>query len=158
LYDRAGWWTNILDTESGTLRSRVAPTEPGTLGEFGEGTFHESTEPNYFWTFAHAWDGLIEGIGGDEAAVERLNKLFSMDDDLTNEPTLSELNGGQDADTFYMANEPSYQGPWAYNWAGKPAGTQYVVSQLRTTAFGTDRDGMPGNDDLGAQSSWFVFA
>ncbi len=158
LYDRAGWWTTILDPETKTLRSRVAPTEPGVPGEFGEGTFHESTEPNYFWSFAHAWDGLIEGIGGNEAAVERLNALFSMDDELTNEPTLRQLNGGQDAETFYMGNEPSYQGPFAYNWAGKPAGTQYVVSQLRDTAFGTDRDGMPGNDDLGAQSSWYVFA
>jgi putative alpha-1,2-mannosidase len=57
-----------------------------------------------------------------------------------------------------MGNEMGFPAPWAYNWAGKPASTQYVVHQLLHTAFGTGRDGLPGNDDMGAESSWYVFA
>lgn len=158
LQDRNDLWKNMLDTETGKLVSRKAPTTPGTLGETVPGTFHESTEPNYFWSFAQNWDELIDATGGQDTAVERLNALFSLDDELTAKPTLQQLNGGQDAQTFYMGNEPSYQAPWAYNWAGRPAGTQYIVNELRETAFSTARDGMPGNDDMGAQSSWFVFA
>ncbi|WP_217184949.1 glycoside hydrolase domain-containing protein [Streptomyces sp. AC495_CC817] len=158
LQARAGLWTNILDPATGTIAARQASTQPGTPGPLTSGSFHESTEPNYFWSFGQSWDGLIEAIGGDEPAIARLNTLFSMDDALTATPTLRQLNGGESASTFYMGNEMGYPAPWAYNWAGKPAASQYVVSQLRNTAFGTGRDGMPGNDDMGAQSSWYVFA
>src|SRR5699024_12820550 len=65
LYDRAGWWTSILDEDSGTLRSRVTPEESGTPGGFAAASsIDEHTEPNYVWTFAHAWHGLIAAIGG----------------------------------------------------------------------------------------------
>ncbi|WP_181034263.1 glycoside hydrolase domain-containing protein [Arthrobacter sp. GMC3] len=159
LAQRTELWKNMVDPATGKLIARKAPTTPGTLGEIvTPGSFHESTEPNYFWSFGQSWDDLIEATGGNEAAIERLNALFSMNDELTAKPTLKQLNGGQDAQTYYMGNEPGYQAPWAYNWAGRPAASQYVVSQLRDTAFSTARDGMPGNDDMGAQSSWFVFA
>lgn len=159
LADRTELWKNMVDPATGKLVARKAPTTPGTLGDVvSPGSFHESTEPNYFWSFGQSWDDLIETTGGNEAAIDRLNALFSMDDELTAKPTLGQLNGGQDAQTFYMGNEPGYQAPWAYNWVGRPAASQYVVSQLRETAFSTARDGMPGNDDMGAQSSWFVFA
>lgn len=32
------------------------------------------------------------------------------------------------------------------------------MSELRKTGFDSVRDGMPGNDDLGAQSAWYVFS
>ena len=73
-------------------------------------------------------------------------------------PTLQQLNGGQDSQGFYMGNEMGFPDPWAYNFAGAPASTQYVVQQLMHTAFSTARDGLPGNDDMGALSSWYVFA
>ncbi|MGI6877967.1 glycoside hydrolase domain-containing protein [Microbacterium sp. gxy059] len=158
LRDRAGMWENILDPETGTIIAREAPTSPGELGEIVEGSFHESTEPNYFWSFGHAWDDLIDAIGGEDAAIDRLDALFSMDGALTAEPTLEQINGGEESPLFYMGNEPSYQAPWAYNWAGKPSAAQYVIGQLRDTGFGTTRDGMPGNDDAGTQSGWFVLA
>ena len=158
LVERAGWWRNIVDTSTGTIKARQAPTTPGELGELTTGSFHESTEPNYFWSFGYAWSDLIEATGGKEAAVARLDRLFSVDDDLTATPTLSQLNGGQDSQGLYIGNEPAHAAPWAYNWAGKPAATQYVVQQIMDTAFTTRRDGLPGNDDMGATSSWYVFA
>ncbi|XBH20900.1 glycoside hydrolase domain-containing protein [Jonesiaceae bacterium BS-20] len=159
LEERSNFWTNMIDPETGKFIGREAPTEEGQLGEIVQNpSFHESTEPNYFWTFAQVWEDLIDTTGGNEKAIERLNALFSMDDNLTNKPTLAEFNGGESSQKIYIGNEPSYQAPYAYNWAGKPAGTQYVISELRKTGFHSGRDGMPGNDDLGAQSAWYVFA
>ncbi|GAA1722382.1 hypothetical protein GCM10009809_17550 [Isoptericola hypogeus] len=158
LHDRADWWRNIFDESTGTIKARKAPTTPGELGELATGSFHESTEPNYFWSFGHAWSDLIEASGGKQTAVERLNRLFSVDDELTATPTLRQLNGGQESQGLYIGNEPSHAAPWAYNWAGKPAATQYVVQQIMDVAFTTRRDGLPGNDDMGATSSWYVFA
>jgi len=158
LDDRASWWKNIFDYAGGKIAQRAAPTTPGTLGALSTGVFHESTEPNYFWSFGYAWPDLIDAIGGKANAVTRLNTLFSLDDALTATPTRKQLNGGQDATTYYMGNEMSFPAPWAYNWAGRPQATQYIVQQLMSTAFTTGRDGLPGNDDFGALSSWYVFA
>jgi putative alpha-1,2-mannosidase len=158
LYDRAGWWRNIFDQANGTIATRAAPTTPGTPGPLMPGTFHESTEPNYFWSFGYAWTDLINAIGGKDQAVARLNKLFSIDSSLGTVPTMAQLNGGQDAQTFYMGNEMGFNAPWAYNWAGAPASTQYIVQKLMDVTFNAGRDGLPGNDDMGALSSWYVFA
>ncbi len=158
LVDRAGWWRKIFDADNGRIATRAAPTTPGTPGPLQPGTFHESTEPNYFWSFGYAWADLINAIGGKEQAVARLNRLFSIDSTLSTTPTLQQLNGGQDAQTYYMGNEMSFNAPWAYNWAGAPASSQYIVQKLMDVTFGTGRDGLPGNDDMGALSSWYVFA
>ncbi|MDR1151414.1 MAG: glycoside hydrolase family 92 protein [Bifidobacteriaceae bacterium] len=159
LNDRSSWWKNLLDYDLGTLRPRNAPTVPGVPGTWANHSdpFHESTEPNYFWSFGYAWPDLIEAIG-ERPAVERLNRLFSIDDELTRVPTIRELNGGQSSQGFYIGNEPALPAPWAYNYAGAPASTQYIVQQIMRTAFSTARDGLPGNDDYGATSSWYVFA
>ena len=155
---RTGWWRNIFDQAHGLIATRAAPTTPGTPGALLPGTFHESTEPNYFWSFGYAWTDLIKAIGGKDQAVARLDRLFSIDSSLSTVPTMQQLNGGQDSQTYYMGNEMGFNAPWAYNWAGAPASTQYIVQKLMDVTFGTGRDGLPGNDDMGALSSWYVFA
>jgi len=158
LQQRASWWRTIFDDTNKRLSGRTTPSTPGTPGAFATGTFHESTEPNYFWSFGFAWGELIDRLGGNEQAQARLNALFAIDPELTATPTMSQLNGGQESETFYMGNEMGFPAPWAYNWAGKPAATQYVVQKLIDTTFTTGRAGLPGNDDMGATSSWLVFA
>ncbi|WP_409497077.1 glycoside hydrolase domain-containing protein [Amycolatopsis sp. cmx-11-12] len=48
--------------------------------------------------------------------------------------------------------------PWLCNHIGQPWKTQQVVREIATTLFKATPDGEPGNDDLGAQSSWYVLA
>ncbi|MFJ1602747.1 glycoside hydrolase domain-containing protein [Streptomyces sp. NPDC088253] len=48
--------------------------------------------------------------------------------------------------------------PWAYNCFGEPRKAQEPVRRIATTLFGPTPDGEPGNDDLGAQSAWYVWA
>ena len=113
LNDRSTWWKNIFNDDTGVIAQRAAPTTPGTLGAMSTGVFHESTEPNYFWSFGYAWTDLITAIGGKDKALTRLNKLFSLDDALTLVPTAKQLNGGQNATTLYIGNEPALPSPWA---------------------------------------------
>ncbi|HEY3033552.1 MAG TPA: glycoside hydrolase domain-containing protein, partial [Streptosporangiaceae bacterium] len=58
----------------------------------------------------------------------------------------------------WMANEPSFGVPWQYVWAGAPHKTQEVVRRCAELLFGPTPDGLPGNDDLGATSAWYVWA
>ncbi|MCM3755335.1 glycoside hydrolase family 92 protein, partial [Bacillus licheniformis] len=100
----------------------------------------------------------MDAIGGKQAAVARLNKLFAITTPYSTVPTSGSLNGGESSNGLYIGNEPSFQSPWGYNWAGQPSGAQYILPIIMAQTFGTGRDGLPGNDDMGATSSWYVWA
>jgi putative alpha-1,2-mannosidase len=44
-----------------------------------------------------------------------------------------------------------------YNWAGRPDKTAEIINALLEKAFTERRSGIPGNDDSGAMSSWYIF-
>jgi putative alpha-1,2-mannosidase len=48
--------------------------------------------------------------------------------------------------------------PWAYHYAGRPDRTAEIVHAALTWQFGTGPGGLPGNDDSGGLSSWYVWA
>src|SRR5690348_11567769 len=50
------------------------------------------------------------------------------------------------------------EAPWAYHYAGRPARTAEIVHAALTWQFGTGPGGLPGNDDSGGLSSWYVWA
>ncbi|MDQ3234029.1 MAG: GH92 family glycosyl hydrolase, partial [Pseudobdellovibrionaceae bacterium] len=59
---------------------------------------------------------------------------------------------------YWAGNEPMIGMPWYYNWLQKPWKTQEIVSRAREQAFTNKPDGLPGNDDLGTMSAWYIFA
>jgi putative alpha-1,2-mannosidase len=65
---------------------------------------------------------------------------------------------GGDALRYDPTNEPGIHAPWLYNGLGQPWKTQETVRQIVDTAYGTGPAGLPGNDDLGTMSAWYVFA
>jgi len=48
--------------------------------------------------------------------------------------------------------------PWAYHYAGRPDRTAEIVHGVLHQRFGAGRGGLPGNDDSGGLSSWYVWA
>jgi len=48
--------------------------------------------------------------------------------------------------------------PWLYDYAGQPWKTQKAVRIVVDTIWKNAPDGIPGNDDLGEMSSWYVWA
>ena len=85
-------------------------------------------------------------MGGSTLAVQRLDRFFEK------------LNDGTDSAHAYLGNEPGENAPWAYDFAQAPYRTQDVVRRMLGELFRTTPDGIPGNDDAGALSSWAVFA
>jgi len=57
-----------------------------------------------------------------------------------------------------LDNEPSIAAPWLYNFAGRPYMTQQIVREVLNTLWTNEPKGIPGNDDLGAMSSWYVWS
>jgi putative alpha-1,2-mannosidase len=57
-----------------------------------------------------------------------------------------------------LNNEPDMEAPWAYHYAGRPDRTTEIVNAALTWQFGIGPGGLPGNDDSGGLSSWYVWA
>jgi putative alpha-1,2-mannosidase len=47
--------------------------------------------------------------------------------------------------------------PYLYNWAGRPDKTVEHVRSIIAKNYHAGPDGLPGNDDSGAMSSWYIF-
>ncbi|WP_439658713.1 GH92 family glycosyl hydrolase [Lentzea sp. HUAS TT2] len=113
---------------------------------FGQDGFDEGNAVQYTWMVPHNPAGLITAMGGEDAAAARLDTFTTK------------LNAGPQEPYMWAGNEPAFGIPWLYNHTGRPWRTQQVVRQIMTTLFSPTPDGEPGNDDLGAQSSWYVWA
>ncbi|MEK1889311.1 MAG: glycoside hydrolase domain-containing protein [Phyllobacterium sp.] len=159
-------WVDVKMGEDGlSLSGNATPGElrlraKNKAGAWQNGGFHEGTEPHYIWAFAHDWSSLVEKLGGKTAAQNRLHTLFALDskNPFSKEPTGGQLNSGESGSTFYIGNEPSFQTPWAYNWVGAPKYAQYVIPLIMRKNFSLGSGGLPGNDDMGATSAWYVLA
>jgi putative alpha-1,2-mannosidase len=57
-----------------------------------------------------------------------------------------------------MGNETCEEAPWVYDFASAPAKTEEVVRRVQRELYTDLPDGLPGNDDAGAMSSWYVFS
>jgi predicted alpha-1,2-mannosidase len=143
---RSANWRKIFDPETKYIRPREA--NGNFLPDFdpGKGTgFVEGNSAQYTWMVPYDLGGVVAAIGADEANA-RLDGYFSQ---------YGSYFGGP---YFRIANEPSMECPWIYNWTGRPWRAQEVVRKTLTDLFTDKTSGLPGNDDLGATSAWAVFA
>jgi predicted alpha-1,2-mannosidase len=147
--DRSSQWRKLFDPEMHYIRPRdsngkfLANFKPENYEGFVEGN-----SAQYTWMIPYDLPALINAIGGNKVVNDRLDDYFSQYGSY-------QLNHGP---YFYIANEPSFGNPWIYNWSGKPWRTQEVVRKTLNDLFSAAPGGLPGNDDLGATSSWIVFA
>ena len=137
---RAENWRNVFDTTLGFARPRhrdgsyVEPFDPTAASGFTE-----ADSWKYSWHVPQDVCALVSAMGGRAVFLAKLDEFF-------------------DAGHFDMGNEPDFHAPFLYNFVGEAAKTQDRVRTLLATQFRDTRDGLPGNDDSGATSSWIVFA
>jgi len=140
---------NLFDPGSGYLRPRtkegpwVSPFDPAAERGFTEGN---STQ--YTWSAPHLMADLVTRIGGRDATEGRLDEFMSQ--------ILIE-GWNTSAPHFWLANEPCFGVPTAYCWTGHPSKTQSSFARIRAQ-FKDGPDGLPGDDDVGAMSSYYLFA
>lgn len=157
--ERGGWWRNVFNPgatngagTTGYIQARnldgswVTPFSPGSDRGFAQGT-----SATYTWMVPQDVQGLAEAMGGRETAARRLDGFF-------HKPDGSWSVKGGDALRYDPTNEPGIHAPWLYNALGQPWKTQATVRQILDTVYGTGPAGLPGNDDLGTMSAWYVFS
>ncbi|GAB4083831.1 hypothetical protein GCM10028784_04610 [Myceligenerans cantabricum] len=113
----------------------------------GRGQFNQSTGYQYGWMVPHNIGAVVEARGGAAASEAALDVL------------MEDLDAGAYTKTGnYLSNEPSFNSPWVYNWLGKPHKTTDVLYRAVGELYDTTPAGLPGNDDQGALSAWYVWA
>lgn len=146
-------WTNVFNTVTGYIQPRDGdgqfpegdPASSG-IGSFGQTGFQEGNAAQYTWMIPQNIGGLITALGGKAATVARLDTFFQQ------------LQAGPDLPYEWAGNEPVFGAPYIYDYAGAPAKTQEIVHRLLDTVYSNSPGGEPGNDDLGAMSSWYVWS
>jgi predicted alpha-1,2-mannosidase len=144
----ATWWVNAYDTETGLLK---------------DSTYYEGSRYNYSFRLQHDMAGRIALSGGVDRFLEQLDSFFGYGAEPVtqpgNKPGAAELLAGYNLGRFEgLNNEPDMDAPWAYHYAGRPDRTAEIVHGVIHNQFGTGRGGLPGNDDSGGLSSWYVWA
>ena len=100
--------------------------------------FYEALSAEYSLSIPHDVEGLIEACGGAEAFRKRLDLFFERK-------------------RYNVGNEPSFLTPCLYHWIDRSDLTSERVRQIISDNYTDQPDGLPGNDDSGAMSSWLAF-
>jgi predicted alpha-1,2-mannosidase len=148
LQRRANNWENMFYPVNNLLNPRYENGQyvPGITPlteKPGEPYYVEGDAYEYLWDVPNDYAALFNLLGGDAKAAPELRQY------------LSQPNGyGMYAQ---ISNEFDLGEQFAPDYARDPATTQQVVNDIRTNVYQPGPSGLPNNDDLGAESSQFVF-
>ena len=144
----AAGWSNAFDPSTGLLV---------------DSTFYEGGRWNYSFRIMHDMAARVSLAGGPQRFTALLDEFFGYDADPVKQPgerpDKSEMAAGYALNRFEgLNNEPDMEAPWAYHYVGRPDRTAEIVHGVINNQFGVGRGGLPGNDDSGGLSSWYVWA
>jgi predicted alpha-1,2-mannosidase len=158
-------YRKLLDPQTKWIRPRnddgswLTPFDP--TNETG---FQEGNSWQYSWLAPHDARGLFSRMGGDASAVSRLDTLFSEAAGSLVPIAVAEAENRATAfglvyrtNQYAPGNEHDLQASWMYAFARQPWKTQSVQRQLQGV-FRPTVEGLPGNDDLGSLSAWYVWS
>lgn len=145
--NRSNNWQHVFNTASGYIQPRNSDGSwAANFSPTSDNGFQEGDSAQYSWMEPFNLSGLFGLMGGNTKVVSRLDTFFSK------------LNDGPTSPYAFMGNEPSFEVPWEYDFAQAPAHTQNVIRQIQMQLFKNATGGLPGNDDGGAMSSWYIFS
>lgn len=140
---RSQYYQNLYDTATGFLRPRNSegswylPFDPDKFKGTG---FIEGSAWNYLFAAAYDLKGLSHLMGGDSVVVARLRSVF-------------------DRHRYAAYNEPDIAYPYLFGYypgAAREVGDR--VTEILRKNYRNAPGGIPGNDDCGALSAWYVFS
>ena len=143
--ERSKRYINVLDKETGLVRGKKLngewlPPFDKSISVWAQGTDHDAEiyYKNHTLLVPHDIPGLANFMGGEDKLIDYLDDFFEKD-------------------MYYVGDEFSMHAPYMYNSLGTPWKTQKVVRDMLAKYFFNDVGGLPGNDDCGQVSSWYIF-
>jgi predicted alpha-1,2-mannosidase len=147
MYDRALYYRNLFNPEDDFFRPRNADGTwvPGFNPAQDSHGFVEGTGWHYR-SFAPADIGWLVKTFGQEHFNASMTEFFDY-------PV-----PGWYGHYYNPYNETDLQAPFVFNFSGQPWKSQQVVRRVLKENYTDTPDGVPGNDDCGAMSSWAVLS
>lgn len=147
--------------------------DPGTRfmrGRLADGRWVTPFRPDYpyyeyMYREANAWQvsffapqdmpGLIRLYGGPAAFEAKLDSFFTVPWN----PRHIARNISCFIGQYCQGNQPDHEAPFSYYFIGKPAKSQHILDTILNHLYGIGESGLalPGMDDAGEMSSWYVF-
>jgi predicted alpha-1,2-mannosidase len=139
---RSFWYKNLWNDSLKLMRGRnkdgswFSPFNP-TKNETGP-NFYEGHAYTWSYSTPHDVKGLINLFGGKKPFVDSLTNAVS---------------------NHYQAyNEPCMLQVYLFVWGGRPDLTQKYVRKATAENFTDAYNGLPGNDDSGTTSAWYLWS
>lgn len=158
---RARSFERIFDESAGFMRPRLSDgswqTDFDPLKTEGQG-FIEGNAWNYSLYVPHDPAWLIEHAGGNDRFTAHLDTLFTMQLDEKHIAESEDIDKRGIIGNYVHGNEPSHHVPYLYSYAGVPWKTQQRVHQIMDKLYDATPGGLPGNDDCGQMSAWYIFS
>ena len=155
-------YRNLFDPKTGFMRPRLENghwAEPFDPREVNHGAAWNDFTESDAWqaTFVpqHDLHAFIDRFGGAKAFEAKLDEFFT---------TSSEIGSGAPPDIaglvgqYAHGNEPCHHVAYLYAFAGAAYKTQARVRMLLRSMYRAEPDGLPGNEDCGQMSAWYVLS
>jgi predicted alpha-1,2-mannosidase len=143
-------WKNLWDAKLNCIHPRYVDGAwlenftcdhlyPDDLLLWWDTPFYEGSSAQYSTYIPQDLPALITQLGGDVTAIRWLDHLF-------------------DKNLYTQGNEPDLLAAYTYIYAGRQDRTAERVRHILSTDYHTGRSGLPGNDDAGTMSSWYIWS
>ena len=152
-------YQKLYDPQTGFIRPKdnkgVFQSAEGFQPNIQTRSYTEGNPWQYLFLVPHDIAGLCRVMGGKAVLEEKLDSLFATDSDLGDNYAI-DIAGliGQ----YAHGNEPSHHIAYMYNYIGKPWKGARRLREIMGTMYGDDHMGLPGNEDEGQMSAWYVLS
>jgi predicted alpha-1,2-mannosidase len=142
-------WKNLWDPQLHCIRPRYANGAflenydcdhlfPDGLLLWWDTPFYEGSSTQYSTYTPQDFYALIDLLGGKVTATGWFDRLF-------------------DKSLYTQGNEPDLLAAYTYIYMGRQDRTAERTRAILASEYHTGRGGLPGNDDAGTMSSWFIW-
>ncbi len=146
--------------ETGFMRGKnldgswVEPFDPRHSAHWAS-PYVEGNAWQWNWYVPHDIPGMINLHGDIHQFGDKMDSLFTVPSELVGEEASLDITGliGQ----YAHGNEPSHHIIYLFNYAERPWRTQELVDRTRDEFYTDQPDGLPGNEDVGQMSAWYIF-
>ena len=159
--NRSRCWTNCFDSATGFVRGKDSkgawrkPFDPYKISHISGCDYTEGNAFHWNWHVMQEPDLLVKLLGGKNAAIKRLEGLFS-EDSSKSIGKLLDVTGliGQ----YCHGNEPSHHNIYFFTLLGRRDLAAKYIREVCDTYYYTTPDGICGNEDCGQMSAWYIFS
>lgn len=148
---RGGNWKNLWDGEFLLARRKDGSFPRDDDKTAWQDYWAEGTTWNYTWFVPQDLPGLAEVMGGKQKFLQRIDDYFANS-------TCQPKSRLAPKAYYWHSNEPVLFVPWAYAELDEPARGARWVRWALADNYGDGPDGLPGNDDGGTMSAWYLFS